>query len=259
MDLKELHAESPHPKWEGDFFEEQTDSWPLKWNSLTYESNFRGPLQMVGPAVVCAHGLGGAERLRAAGMCAARSLVAGLGPGVRTAGSASGGRCRLQEDPEALQCSLGIREAAGGREGLRCDGQLHFAAAFEVLGHDLQQRAGVDAGPAVLADGYRETGGRDGPDKYCRRPGVEADCGRDDCLANWQRDSLVLVLVLFGGATGRAVPYDRRSIGLACRMDGGVSDWRSFRLAGFRCSVPAYEFKGSRGGGTRTTWVGAVV
>lgn len=30
MDLKELHAESPHPKWEGDFFEEPTDRWPLK-------------------------------------------------------------------------------------------------------------------------------------------------------------------------------------------------------------------------------------
>ena len=76
----------------------------------------------------------------------------------------------------------------------RSDGQFHLTAALKVLGHDLEQRAGVDAGPTVLADGDREAGRRDRPDEYCGRPGVEADGGRDDCLANWQRDSLMLVL-----------------------------------------------------------------
>jgi len=46
--------------------------------------------------------------------------------------------------------------------------------------------AGVRALLVRSGHGHREA---DAPG-----PGVEADGGRDDCLANWQRDSLMLVL-----------------------------------------------------------------
>ena len=98
-------------------------------------------------------------------------------------------RIRILEDPEAYRKSSPIYFAEGlkgallichGRVDVNVHFQDHLAAVGKVLGHDLQEGAGVDGEAVGFADGDRQAGFVDGPDKDGSCSGVEPDLGCDE-------------------------------------------------------------------------------